>query len=72
MFTSSNQVKNAPTPYSVPDACFWYFGKLQRVLIQVITPFVLPKKFSSLFQTASLLIKKISFNVTTLGVMHLC
>ena len=70
--TSSNQVENAPTPYSARDACFWYFGKLQRVLIQVITPFVLPKKFSSLFQTASLLIKKISFNVTTLGVMHLC
>ena len=49
MFTSSNQVENAPIPYSAPDACFWYFGKLQRVLIQVITPFVLPKKFSLLF-----------------------
>ena len=52
MFTSSNQVENAPTPYSAPDAWFWYFGKLQRVLIQVITPFVLPETFSLLFQTA--------------------
>ena len=52
MFTSSNQVENAPTLYSAPDACFWYFGKLQRVLIQVITPFILPETFSLLFQTA--------------------
>ena len=72
MFTSSNQVENAPTPYSAPDACFWYFGKLQRVLIQVITPFVLPETFSLLFQQPNYLLKKTSFNVTTLGVMHLC
>ena len=52
MFTSLNQVENPPTPYSVPDACIWYFGKLQRVLIQVITSFVLLKTFSLLFQTA--------------------
>ena len=52
MFTSLNQVENAPTPYSVPDACIWYFGKLQKVLIQVITPFVWPNTFSLLFQTA--------------------
>ena len=58
MFTSSNQVENAPTPYSAPDACFLYFGKLQRVLIQVITPFVLLETFSLLFQQPIYLLKK--------------
>lgn len=40
MFTSSNQVENAPNMYSAPDAFSWLFGELQRVLMKAITPFV--------------------------------
>ena len=32
MFTSSNEVENAPITNSSLDAFFWNFGKLQRVL----------------------------------------
>ena len=59
MFTSSNQEKNAPIPYSTPIASFWHFEKLQRVLMHAITPFVQPKTFSELFKQANNLVRSI-------------